>query len=314
MTLRAGAATRVRTVRAAAAGGFTVDFGTLARAGPLQRLGRRHRGRREGRPRLLQAPGDGLPGDDERAVPLENARGRPEAAPRSAGSRRRLRRHGERLHHLRRAGRDVRGHARDGLVRARLLARGVVRDRRAPAGRRRARVDGVLACRSPERARCSSRSCRRGSRRPSCCPSPDRREPALPRPGPSPGKVRFGPYEYVISSLSGPVPKRRARQLDPDLEAVRRRVAEVLHRRPSRRRSTLNRAAGQTWRRGSAPPRAGLRSDQNGASTLFGRAAFGNVCGAKTMSAACRRRSRRSRSTRRRSACTARRRSRTSAR
>src|SRR3954465_15137563 len=32
--------------------------------------------------------------------------------------------------------------------------------------------------------------------------SPD---PALPRPGPSPGNVPFGPYEYVIASLAGPV-------------------------------------------------------------------------------------------------------------
>src|SRR5882672_2368059 len=30
-------------------------------------------------------------------------------------------------------------------------------------------------------------------------------EPALPRPGPSPGKDGFGPYEYVIPSLPGPV-------------------------------------------------------------------------------------------------------------
>ena len=37
-------------------------------------------------------------------------------------------------------------------------------------------------------------------------PVPGSPAPALPRPGPSPGKVRFGPYEIVTSSLAGPVP------------------------------------------------------------------------------------------------------------
>ena len=36
----------------------------------------------------------------------------------------------------------------------------------------------------------------------------------------------------------------------------------------------------------SAPPAGGFRSFQSGATTLFGRFTFGNVCGRNTMSAA----------------------------
>ena len=88
VTLRAGTDTRMRTVRATAAGAFIVDFGRLREQDrcsgsvAVTAVGRARR------PRRLQAAGDGLPGDGERAVPLEEHEGPPGGGPSKAGGMR----------------------------------------------------------------------------------------------------------------------------------------------------------------------------------------------------------------------------------
>ena len=147
--------------------------------------------------------------------------------PRGRGSKTRLRiGDGQHLQDLGGARRDVGGHLRRRAVGTDLLRPGVEGDGLGPAGGGWRGVDGELlpfvgadAMFTPlEPSRFSA---------PQLTPESGSPEPALPRPGPSPGKDRFGPYENVIGSLAGPGVGAR-RDLDPDLEAVRGRVAEVL--------------------------------------------------------------------------------------
>ena len=125
VTWRAGGAKRVRTTHTSAAGGFTVDFGMLREKDRCGVVMPAHGGRRAAAtaPRAKLAAA-GVHDSGARArTRLRTSEGPPGTAPRwyafecdaTAGDR-------ERLHHLGRARRDVRRHAGDRLVRARLLA------------------------------------------------------------------------------------------------------------------------------------------------------------------------------------------------
>src|SRR3954463_517945 len=106
----------------------------------------------------------------------------------------------------------------------------------------------------------------------------------IAEPG-SPAAAFAVPYEYVSCSPAGPVwaPDEMRIQISPVwvvallkfLTPSKSTISQLLLPSPS----TLTRIR---------PPAGAvvLRSVQNGASTLFGRAAFGNVCGKKLTSAA----------------------------
>ncbi len=115
------------------------------------------------------------------------------------------------------------------------------------------------------------------------------------------GAVGGRPYEIVTCSLAGPV--RPPPGPEPDLERCASSRCRSSSPLPSRRRSSVlrRRRSASPIRIAPPPVAGGLRSVQNGAITLFGRAAFGKCCGVKIDVARCRRRrSRRSRSRRRR--------------
>ena len=114
----------------------------------------------------------------------------------------------------------------------------------------------------PAPTRCWHRSSRPGSPRPSSSPEPGSPELAFPS----------GPYAIVSCSLAGPCLRRGG---EPDLEGVRRRVAEVLDALPVDDDPPLRTRAEACHVDRPAPAAEGFRSVQIGAITLFGRAAFG---------------------------------------
>src|SRR4029079_6536738 len=109
---------------------------------------------------------------------------------------------------------------------------------------------------------------------PQLTPVPGSPAPALPRPGPSPGKEVLGTYEIVIASVAGPVfvPRWKA------IQSSKLWVVGLLKLRTPSQSTTIQPALGPAVRVATriAPAEPGLRSVQSGAITLFGRAPLGN--------------------------------------
>jgi len=188
------------------------------------------------------------------------------------------------------------------VIRTWSVRRDIERDRHRAACRRRQRVDLVL--RAVRRSGGNVRATRSGA---------VLGTPVLTRVRVA-GAGVAAPYEYVTSSLAGPVPAAPpAIRIQTSNECV---VALPKFFTPAQSTMIheLEPSESTAIRIAPAPPADGLRSVQSGASTLFGRAGFGKCCGVKTMSLSFHRRARGSRSTRHRAACRARHRSRTSAR